>query len=100
MQPQKAISYFSFLFCALASLITQAQTYPERPITIVVGHAPGGSADVNARLLSAPLSKILKQTVIVQNKPGVGGALSVSQVISGTPDGYTLLLTHSATFIS
>ena len=95
----KAISYLSFLFCTLTSLITQAQTYPERPITIVVGQAPGGSADVNARLLSAPLSKILKQTVIVQNKPGVGGALSVSQLISGTPDGYTLLVTQSATFI-
>ena len=65
----------------------------------MVGQAPGGSADINARILSATLSKILKQTVIVQNKPGVAGALSVAQMVAGNPDGYTLLLTQSSTFI-
>jgi tripartite-type tricarboxylate transporter receptor subunit TctC len=94
----KAFYIISFLFYACVSPTSQAQTYPDRPITLVVGQAPGGSADVNARLIAVPLSRILKQTVIVQNKPGVGGALSVAQVVSGNPDGYTLLVTQSATF--
>jgi tripartite-type tricarboxylate transporter receptor subunit TctC len=71
----KAFYFISFLFYAFVSPTSQAQTYPDRPITLIVGQAPGESADVNARLIAVPLSRILKQTVIVQNKPGVGGAL-------------------------
>lgn len=95
----KALLFFSFLFGLLLSPLTQGQTYPDRPITILVGLAPGGSADINARILSATLSKILKQTVIVQNKPGVAGALSVAQMVAGNADGYTLLLTQSSTWV-
>lgn len=95
----KALLFFSFLFGLLLSPLTQGQTYPDRPITILVGLAPGGSADINARILSATLSKILKQNVIVQNKPGVAGALSVAQMVTGNADGYTLLLTQSSTWV-
>jgi tripartite-type tricarboxylate transporter receptor subunit TctC len=75
-----------------------ADNFPDKPINIIVGQAPGGSADVNARLLGESLSKILKQPVIVQNKPGVGGAISGAQVANSPPDGYTLLLTQAGTF--
>jgi tripartite-type tricarboxylate transporter receptor subunit TctC len=75
-----------------------AESYPEKPINIIVGLAPGGSADINARLLAESLSKLLKQPVIVQNKPGVAGAIGAAQVANSQPDGYTLLLTQSGTF--
>lgn len=64
----------------------------------MVGQSPGGSADVNARLLAESLSKQFNQSVIVQNKPGVGGALGSAQVATAPPDGYLLLLTQSSTF--
>jgi tripartite-type tricarboxylate transporter receptor subunit TctC len=75
-----------------------AENFPDKPINIIVGQAPGGSADVNARLLGESLSKILKQPVIIQNKPGVGGAIAGAQVANSPPDGYTLLLTQSGAF--
>jgi tripartite-type tricarboxylate transporter receptor subunit TctC len=75
-----------------------SQGYPDKPINLVVAQAPGGSADVNARLLAESLGKILKQPVIVQNKPGVGGAIGSAQVANSKPDGYTLLLTQAGTF--
>ena len=75
-----------------------SQSYPDKPINLIVGQAPGGSADVNARLLSESLGKILKQPVIVQNKPGMGGSIGAAQVANSKPDGYTLLLTQSSTF--
>lgn len=86
--------FFGFIF----STNILAENYPDKPINIIVGQAPGGSADINARLLAESLSKILKQPVIVQNKPGVGGAIGAAQVANSQPDGYTLLLTLSGSF--
>jgi tripartite-type tricarboxylate transporter receptor subunit TctC len=97
MQYKKFLLLLIFPFLIVHSYAL-AQTFPDRPITLIVGQAPGGAADVNARLLAEPLSRILKQPVIVQNKPGVGGALSISQAVNAKPDGYTLLVTQSSTF--
>ena len=85
-------------FCLSFSFNVFSENYPDKPINIIVGQAPGGSADINARLLAESLSKILKQPVIVQNKPGVGGAIGAAQVANSQPDGYTLLLTQSGSF--
>ena len=68
-----------------------AQTWPSRQITIVVPFAAGGSTDTTARMVAAHLSAALKQTVIVENKPGAGGDIGADQVAKAAPEGYTFL---------
>jgi tripartite-type tricarboxylate transporter receptor subunit TctC len=69
----------------------QAQTYPNRPIRLVVPFAAGGAVDVLARLLGSKLSEQLGQPVVVENKPGAGGTLAADQVAKSPPDGYSIL---------
>lgn len=64
--------------------------YPNKPITLLVGYPPGGAADLTARLFAEELSKQLKQTVVVENKPGAGGTISTSNLARAKADGYTL----------
>lgn len=68
------------------------EAYPARPVTIVVAFPPGGLADLTARPLAAALEKILKQPVVVSNKPGAAGAVGNQFVATSKPDGYTLLM--------
>src|SRR5690606_9649787 len=75
----------------------EAQTFPERPVTIVVGYAAGGSADAVTRVLAHEMSDILGQSVIVENRPGAGGSVAATQIMSEKPDGYTLMSTTSTT---
>jgi tripartite-type tricarboxylate transporter receptor subunit TctC len=70
-----------------------AQDYPSRPIRIVAGFPPGGGVDLVARLVGQGLSSGLRQTVIVENKPGAAGIIGAAQVAKSDPDGYTLLVT-------
>ncbi|HEY3634919.1 MAG TPA: tripartite tricarboxylate transporter substrate binding protein [Caldimonas sp.] len=77
---------------ALAAGATAAETWPGRTIRIVVPYTPGGSSDIIARAISQPLSDALKQTVIVENKPGANGNTGTNAVAKSPPDGYTLLL--------
>jgi tripartite-type tricarboxylate transporter receptor subunit TctC len=69
-----------------------ASSYPERPITLLVAYSPGGGVDAVGRLLGRELGRILKQTVIVENRPGAGGTLGASTLIRSAPDGYTLFV--------
>jgi tripartite-type tricarboxylate transporter receptor subunit TctC len=70
----------------------QAQSYPNKPIKLVVGFTPGGAADYVARNLSVPLAQALGQSIVVENKPGAGSSIAADQVAKSAPDGYTILL--------
>ena len=76
-----------------------AQTYPSRPITIVVPYPAGGPTDTLARILADHMKGTLGQTVIVDNVPGVGGRTGVAKVAHATPDGYTIAIGHWNTHV-
>ena len=84
--------------CAVAALLQPAYgpaaeaTFPTRPLRLIVPYAPGGGADVTARLMTADLSNRLGQQVIIDNRPGGGGIVGIETAARATPDGYTLLL--------
>ena len=72
--------------------VAHAQTYPQRPITIIVGASAGGSGDVAARLIVEPMSQHLGGKIVVENVPGAGGITGTGRVARADPDGYTLLI--------
>jgi tripartite-type tricarboxylate transporter receptor subunit TctC len=78
----------------------RAQTYPARPVRIVVGFAPGGAADITARLIAQWLTDQLGQQFIVENRPGAGTNIGTEAVINSPADGYTLLLVSVANTVN
>jgi tripartite-type tricarboxylate transporter receptor subunit TctC len=70
----------------------QTDSYPNKPITLVVAYPPGGSTDLTGRTLGVELSKKLGVTVIIDNVSGAGGAIGAQKVVNAAPDGYTLLV--------
>jgi tripartite-type tricarboxylate transporter receptor subunit TctC len=77
------------------SRIARAQTYPTRPVRLIVGFPPGGASDITARLMGQWLSERLGQQFVIENRPGAGATLATETVAKAPPDGYTLLLTGS-----
>lgn len=95
-------SLFKIKQAAMAALIlplslftiaaNAAGPYPDKPITLVVPQSPGSVADIMARVLSKPLSALLQQTIVVENRPGASGAIGAQEVARAQPDGYTMLV--------
>jgi tripartite-type tricarboxylate transporter receptor subunit TctC len=77
--------------------ISNAEDYPSRPITLVVPFPPGGSTTVMARIVGDKLSATLGQQIVVENKGGAGGTIGTRFVAKAAPDGYTILLSYTAT---
>jgi len=82
------------------SRIATAQAYPTRPVRLIIGYPPGGSADITARLLGQWLSERLGQPVVVESRPGAGTNIATETVVNAPPDGYTLLLVAPANAIN
>src|SRR5262245_3151749 len=80
--------------------VAVAQTYPARPVHLIVGVAPGGSTDILARLMGQWLSERLNRQFIVENRAGAGTNIATEAVVNAAPDGYTLLFTTGANFIN
>jgi tripartite-type tricarboxylate transporter receptor subunit TctC len=101
----RRLKFFAVLIVAVVVLVTlrlaQAQdAYPTRPIRLVVGFAAGSSGDVAARIVSRKLGDLLKQTVIVENRPGASSMIATEYVARAEKDGYTLLLATIAATIN
>ena len=94
--PARFAAVFFLLFC----LTAQAQSWPSRPVRIVVPFAPGGSSDLAARLVAQRLQESLPQPVLVENRPGGGGILATDAVAKSAPNGYTLLIAVAGPFIT
>jgi tripartite-type tricarboxylate transporter receptor subunit TctC len=91
------ISIAWMAFCMMVSVGAQAQTYPNKPIRLIVPFPAGGATDIFARTLSQKLAEKLGTSVVVDNKPGAGGTLGSDMVAKASPDAYTLLLATSST---
>ena len=95
----KALLLSALAAASLAACPANAQTYPTKPVRIVVGFAPGGPADVMARLIAPKLTAALGQSVVVDNRPGAGGTIAARAVAESEADGHTLLLGNTSTLV-
>jgi len=93
-------AFFMTSFLLASTFMSQAQNYPERPISMIVPNPPGGLVDTSARIVSDPLGQLLQQTIIVDNKPGGSGNVAYQQVAKGPKDGYSILVSYSGYHIA
>jgi tripartite-type tricarboxylate transporter receptor subunit TctC len=89
---QRALRLCLMALLLLASMLpAQAQDYPSRTMTVIVPFPPGGASDVVARIITDQMSKLLKQSIVIENVGGAGGTLGSARAAAAAPDGYTLL---------
>src|SRR3954465_1709125 len=94
------IALAALTLSAVGPAPASAQEWPARTIKIIVGFGAGGGTDLAARIVAQPLSEILGQPVVVENKPGAGGTTAAEQVARSPKDGYTALMMSNAHAIS
>src|SRR5688572_3268106 len=89
---RKALVLAAALAASSAIAAPAAAQYPTKPITLIIGFAPGGPSDVMARILTKKMEEILKQPIVIENRAGAGGGIAATAVARATPDGHTILL--------
>src|SRR3954467_8183257 len=90
------MSRLLLLVALVVSQLAAAQSYPDKPVRMIVGLAPGGATDIMARTLAPALSEELGQPVVVDNRPGAAGSIGAAIAAKAPPDGYTLFLASSS----
>ena len=90
-----AAAFFGFTAAAVA-----AETYPSRPVRLVVPFSPGGAADVPGRIVAQKMSDVLGQQIVVDNRPGAGGLIGAELTARSPADGYTLMITSNTHYVS
>ena len=80
------------LTCMAAAMPARAQRYPDKPVKLIVPYAPGGTTDLLARIIGTQLATILKQPVVIENRPGAGGSVGSAHAAKQPADGYTLVM--------
>jgi len=87
-----SVRMLAALAAVFATLPAAAQTFPSKPVHLIVAYAPGGTGDVVARVIAEKLSAALGQSVVVENRAGASGAIGATSVVNAAPDGHTLLV--------
>jgi tripartite-type tricarboxylate transporter receptor subunit TctC len=82
----------ALLFCVVATASAHADSYPSRPIRLLIPFPPAGITDLSGRIVAEALREKLKQTIIVENKPGANGVIGLKELLRSEPDGYTLMV--------
>jgi tripartite-type tricarboxylate transporter receptor subunit TctC len=90
---------WAFVVFAFIAANAQSQAYPNRPVRLVVGFAPGGAADFVARTLAEPLGRALGQPLVIDNRPGAGSSIAAEHVAKSAADGYTLLIASPSSIL-
>src|SRR5687767_10553329 len=92
MQSRSSLALYSIAFAAAASCnVAVAQSYPAKPVRILVGFAPGGGTDIMARVIAAKVSDSMKQQFVVDNRPGANANVAAKLAADAPGDGYTIL---------
>src|SRR4051812_6145596 len=99
MKLPKILRHAAMIAVSGLALAAAAQSYPSRPVTLVVPFAAGGPTDTIARILAERMGRALGQPVIVENTAGAGGTIAVTRVVRSAPDGYTLFIGHNGPMV-
>jgi len=91
---------FVMLSALCAVTVAGAQPYPVKPVRFLVGYAPGGATDINARIVAQKLSETWGQQVVVENRPGASGTIAAELVAKAAPDGYTMLVAPQTSVVA